>query len=121
MTRPQATHPGGRAHWALPALFAVLAGLFTFVTGVAGASASGMPTSAVLIAKQICQKVSCTLPPGESAGGGAAFFFDGGAGELTVAADHSAAESLLAKLYSPNDGYYYLIGSRMCSRSRGAS
>ena len=37
MTRPQASHPGGRAHWALPALFAVLAGLFTFVTGVAGA------------------------------------------------------------------------------------
>ena len=110
MTRPQASHPGGRAHRGLPALFAVLAGLFTFVTGVADASA--MPTSAVLIVKQMCQKVSCTLPPGESAGGGAAFFFDGGAGELTVAADHSAAESLLAKLYSPNNGYYYLIGSR---------
>jgi hypothetical protein len=110
VTRPQASHPGGRAHWALPALFAVLAGLLTFVTGAADASA--IPTSAVLIVKEMCQKVSCTLPPGESAGGGAAFFFDGGAGELTVAADHSAAESLLAKLYSPNNGYYYLIGSR---------
>ena len=110
VTRPLAIQPKRRTRWAMPPLPAVLAGLSTLVAG--GAGASPMPTNAAAIVREMCQKVQCTLLPGQSTGGGAAFVFDGGAGELNVAADHSAAASLLARLYSPDNGYYYLVGQQ---------
>jgi hypothetical protein len=109
VTRPQASQPRRGARRALLALPAVVAGMFTLVP--AGAGASPVPTSATVIVREMCQKVQCTLLPGQSSGG-AAFVFAGGAGELNVAAGHAAAESLLARLYSPNNGYYYLVGQQ---------
>jgi hypothetical protein len=69
VTRPQASQPRRGARRALLALPAVVAGMFTLVPAGAGP----VPTSATVIVREMCQKVQCTLLPGQSSGGGTSY------------------------------------------------